>query len=393
MENAGESSYKVLAGLREQFLLSPDVIYLNHGSFGACPRPVFEAYQKWQLKLEQHPVEFLDLERRLPDRMRQARAQLARYVGADTDDLVYVPNATTGLNIVARSLPLQPGDEVLTSDHEYGALDRTWRLICQKRRARFVRQAVPLPVESTDQIVTAIWSGVTEKTRVLFLSHITSPTAVNFPVAELVQMANAAGIITVVDGAHAPGHVDLDLRALAADFYAGNCHKWLMSPKGSAFLYARPDKQSLLEPLVVSWGWESDDPGPSRFVDEQEWNGTRDVAAYLSVPAAIQFRQDHNWPAVQSACHGLLREARHRVKSLTGLPALTPDGSSWYGQMATLPMPACNEKELQRTLRQQHGIEIPAIRWKGRPYLRISVQGYNSADDIDALINALAALL
>jgi isopenicillin-N epimerase len=166
-----------------------------------------------------------------------------------------------------------------------------------------------------------------------------------------------------------------------------------MSPKGAAFLHARPDRQPLLEPLVVSWGWESDDPGPSRFVDEQEWTGTRDVAAYLSVPAALQFRQDHDWPAVQAACHALLRDVRQRVARLTGLPALTPDGSDWYGQMVTLPIPDCNEKELQRTLRREHDIEIPAIRWQDRPYLRVSAQGYNNAKDIDALIDALAKLL
>ncbi len=384
---------RILKRLRELFLLRSDVVYLNHGSFGACPRPVFAEYQRWQLELEREPVDFLSLERGFAARMRAAREALATFLGASADDLVYVPNATTGLNVVARSLPLQPGDEVLTSDHEYGALDRTWRLICRKRGARYVRREVPLPVESAEQVVEAIWSGVTRKTRVLFLSHITSPTAMILPLAELVQRARAEGIITVVDGAHAVGQIDLDLTALGVDFYAGNCHKWLMSPKGAAFLHARTEMQPLLEPLVVSWGWESDDPGVSRFVDEQEWTGTRDVAAYLAVPATLRFRRRHDWPEVQTACHALLREARDRIGCLTRLTPLTPDDPAWYRQMVTLPLPPCDEQILQRALRMDHGIEIPVISWNDRPYLRVSVQGYNTAADIDTLLNALTRLL
>jgi len=199
--------------LRDLFLLRPDVVFLNHGSFGACPRPVLEAYQAYQLELERQPVEFLG--RRFKDLMRQARESLAAFVGAEADDLVYVPNATTGLNAVAHSLQLQEGDEVLATDHEYGALDRTWRFICGKRGARYVRRPVPLPIESSEQVVAAIWAGVTPRTRVLFVSHITSPTAIVFPAAELVWRAREAGIITIVDGAHAPGQVPLDLTALA----------------------------------------------------------------------------------------------------------------------------------------------------------------------------------
>jgi len=225
------------SALCDLFLLDPDVIFVNHGSFGACPRPVFAAYQAWQRELERQPVEFLG--RRFAALIAEARTALGAYVGAGADDLVYVPNATTGLNIVARSLELAPGDEVLATDHEYGALDRTWRFICAKRGARYVRQPVELPITSAEEVVEAVWAGVTDRTRVLFLSHITSPTAIIIPVAELVRRAREAGIITVVDGAHAPGQIPLDLESLGVDFYAGNCHKWMMAPKGSAFLYAR----------------------------------------------------------------------------------------------------------------------------------------------------------
>jgi isopenicillin-N epimerase len=380
-----------MGDLRDLFLLRPDVVFLNHGSFGACPRPVFEVYRAWQLELERQPVAFLG--RRFAELMQEARQALASYAGADADDLVYVPNATTGLNIVARSLPLEPGDEILATDHEYGALDRTWRFVCARRGARYVRQPVRLPVTSPEQVVEAIWSGVTERTRILFVSHITSSTALVFPVAELARRARAAGIISVVDGAHVPGHAPLNLAALDADFYAGNCHKWMMAPKGAAFLYARRDKQPLLEPLVVSWGWQSEKPGPSRFIDEQEFQGTRDIAAYLATPAAIEFMQAHHWSAVGRNCHALVRHARQEITALTGLPPISPDGPAWFRQMAAFPLPSCDGEMLQRRLYDEFGVEIPIITWNGETLVRISVQGYNTRADVDRLVGALARLL
>jgi len=382
---------EVPMSLRELFLLQPDVVFLNHGSFGACPRPVFEAYQSWQLELERQPVEFLG--RRFNDLMCKARQSLAAFVGADADNLVYVPNATTGLNIVIRSLPLREGDEVLSTDHEYGALDRAWRFVCRKRGARYLRQPVPLPVESAEQVVEAIWSGVTPRTRALFLSHITSPTAIIFPVAELIRRAREADILTIVDGAHAPGQIPLDLNALGADVYSGNCHKWLMSAKGAAFLHVCREVQQKIEPLVVSWGWEADRPGPSRFIDEQEWQGTRDIAAYLSVPAAINFIQEHDWPRVRQECHELVRYARDRVSQLTGLPPVTPDLTEWFAQMAALPIPPCDLDVLKRRLYDEFRIEIPTVEWNGRHFVRISIQAYNTQADVDALVHALKTLL
>jgi isopenicillin-N epimerase len=377
--------------LRDLFLLRPDVIFLNHGSFGACPRPVFETYQRWQLELERQPVEFLG--RRFEALMGEARAVLGAFVGAETNDLVYVSNATTGLNIVARSLPLEPGDEVLSSDHEYGALDRTWRVVCQKRGARYVRRRVKLPVATAEQVVEAIWAGVTPRTRVLFVSHITSPTAIIFPIAELIRRAQEAGIITVIDGAHAPGQIPLDLETLGADFYAGNCHKWMMAPKGSGFLHARREMQSLLEPLVVSWGWESERPGPSRFVDHHEWQGTRDIAPFLAVPAALQFMEEHRWPEVQRACHELARYARQAITEITGLAPITPDSSEWFAQMATIPLPRCEPEPLRRRLYDEFGLEIPIVNWNERQFVRVSVQGYNTRADVDTLRDALQALI
>jgi isopenicillin-N epimerase len=233
----------VPAELKSLFLLDESVTYLNHGSFGACPRPVFAAYQQWQLHLERQPVLFLY--RRVDELLRESRARLGAYLGADADDLVYFLNPTTAVNMVARSLAsphtgfLQPGDEVLTTDHEYGAIDRTWRFICERTGACYVRQPIPLPATTQEALADRFWSGVNERTRVVFISHITSPTALIFPVAEICWRARRAGLLTIVDGAHAPGQIELDLSEVGADLYTGACHKWLCAPKGTAFLYAR----------------------------------------------------------------------------------------------------------------------------------------------------------
>jgi len=375
---------------RRLFLLRPDVIFLNHGSFGACPRPVFAVYQRWQRELERQPVEFLG--RRFPALMHAARAALAAYVGTRADDLVYVPNATVGVNVVARSLALRAGDEVLGTDHEYGALDRTWTFICERRGARYVQAAVPVPVRSARQVADAIWSRVTPHTRVLFCSHIAAPTALIFPVRELIRRARAAGILTVIDGAHAPGQVPLDLDALGADFYAGNCHKWMCAPKGAGFLFARPEAQPLLSPLVVSWGWRSERPSGSPFVDEQEWQGTRDVAAYLAVPAAIEFLRRHRWGSVQARCHALAARLRDGLLR-TGGRAVSPDSDRWYAQMVSVRLPVADAEAFQRRLYERFRIEIPVLSWNGKTLMRASVQAYNSAADVRALLDATAALL
>jgi len=377
--------------LRLLFLLDRDVVFLNHGSFGACPRAVFDAYQSWQVELERQPVEFLG--RRFEKLMYEARAALGAFVGADADDLIYVPNATTGLNIVARSLPLFAGDEVLSTDHEYGALDRTWRFTCQKRGARYIRRHVPLPITTAEEVVEAVWAGVTSRTKVLFLSHITSPTAIIFPIAELIRRAREAGIITVIDGAHAPGQIPLDLDDLGADFYAGNCHKWMMTPKGSAFLHARREMQSSLEPLVVSWGWDSFTLSPSQFIDHHQWQGTNDIAAYLAVPAAIQFMEEHDWPQVRLRCHELLRSVREAITKMTGLDPITLDTPEWFAQMAAFPLPPCDGESLRSRLYDEFSIEVPIITWNDLALIRVSIQGYNTPADVDSLTKALGLIL
>ena len=307
-----------MSELRQLFLLDPEVTFLNHGSFGATPKPVFEEYQRWQRELERKPVEFLD--RRFAERMAVSRAALADYFGTQRDNLVYVTNATVGANIVAHSLDLGFGDEVLATDHEYGACDRTWRFLSKKKGFVYVKQPISVPLASTEDFIEQLWRGVTARTKVIFLSHITSPTAVIFPVVEVCRLAREQGILTVVDGAHVPGQIHLNLEETGADFYTGNLHKWLCAPKGAGFLYARSEVQGILEPLVVSWGYEAERPGPSKFVDHHEWWGTRDIAAFLSVPAAIQFQRENDWGKVRVACHVLAVEAESRIREITGLP-------------------------------------------------------------------------
>jgi isopenicillin-N epimerase len=227
---------------------------------------------------------------------------------------------------------------------------------------------------------------------VLFVSHITSPTAIIFPVKELIDRARERNILTVIDGAHAPGQIDLNLTELGADFYAGNCHKWLCSPKGAGFLHARPEVQSLLEPLVVSWGWDSETPGDSPFIDHHEWTGTRDIAAFLSVPAAIQFQREHDWDDVRAECHAVACEFRQRVTELTGLPPLSPDSPEWYAQMVSVPLPDCDPQKLKIRLYDEHRIEIPLVAWDGKTLVRASFQAYNTREDVDCIVSALTHL-
>ncbi|HEY2593592.1 MAG TPA: aminotransferase class V-fold PLP-dependent enzyme [Chloroflexota bacterium] len=374
--------------IRGEFLLDPDVVFLNHGSFGACPRPVFEAYQRWQLELERQPVEFLS--RRQRPLIDEARAALAGYLHAGADDVVFLPNVTTALNVVARSLPLQPGDEILTTNHEYGALERTWTFVIEQRQASLKVQKLPRYLDDPNATVEAVWAGVTPRTKVLFLSHITSPTAVILPIERLIQRAREAGIWTVIDGAHAPGQIDLDLQGMQVDFYGGNCHKWLSSAKGAGFLYARPEVQHLVEPLVVSWGWRPRDPWSTPFVDSIQRQGTHDISAYLSVPAAITYQQERDWPGVRQECHELVRLARQGMLELSGVESSVADDPRWFAQMATLPLsPGSDTASIKQRLYDKHHIEIPANQWGETPSLRVSVQGYNTRQDIERLLHAV----
>jgi isopenicillin-N epimerase len=379
------------AELRRLFLIRDDVTFLNHGSFGACPRPVFERYQWWQREAETQPVEFHV--RRAPILLEAARATLGRYLNADADDIVYVTNATVGVNIVARSLDLGPGDEILAGNHEYGACVRTWRFLCQQTGAHYRQFDIPVPVTSREDIVERFLAEVTPATRVIFLSHITAPTACILPVEEICRRARALGIITVVDGAHAPGQIEIDLERIGADFYTGNLHKWLCAPKGAAFLHARRELQPVLKPLVVSWGEELAFPSSSDFINQHQYRGTREISAPLSVPDAIAFQQEHDWPSVRLRCHQMISHARPIICDLLGATPITPDSPEWYAQMCAFLLPdEIDGALLKSLLYEQYRIEIPVFAWNGRETLRVSVQGYNGWSDLERLFDAVASL-
>src|SRR6185503_9768990 len=321
-----------MLSLKKYFLLDPNIHFLNHGSFGATPKSVFREYQRWQLELERQPVEFLG--RRITKLMADSRAVLGKYLGTHADNLVYTPNATIALNIIARSLELSSNDEVLATDHEYGAMDRMWRFLSKERGFRYINEQIRTPLTTKENFIHDSWQSVTPRTRVIFISHITSPTALIFPIKDILRRAGEAGILTIIDGAHAPGQIPLPLDSLGADFYCGNLHKWLCAPKGAGFLHARPEVQHLLKPLVVSWGYESETPSGSNFIDYHDWWGTRDHSAFLAVPAAIQFQKKNDWDTVRESCHGLLRETQARICKLTGLAPLHSPADAWFAQMA-----------------------------------------------------------
>jgi isopenicillin-N epimerase len=357
-------------GTRDLFQLDAEVAYLNHGAFGACPRPVFDVYQAWQRELEREPVDLF--ERRLAGELARVREAIGEYLGAPADDLALVLNATTALNAVLRSLPLAPGDEILTTGHEYGAVERLLAFVAERTGARIVR--------GPGADAETIWTGATARTRVLVVSHVTSPTALLLPVEELCRRAREAGVLSVVDGAHGPGHVPLDLAHLGADFYAGNCHKWLCAPKGAGFLHARPEVQELLEPLVVGWGY-----GESSFATGHDWQSTRDPAAYLAVPAAIAFVRGHGRAA---ECRRLLADGSRQLAAA----GFEPFAHDQLLQMAAFRLPACDAEEVRRRLVDEFRIEAPVREWNGERLVRVSVAPYTTSEDLQRLSAALAAV-
>lgn len=379
--------------MRELFELEPGLAFLNHGSFGAVPKPVTEALHAWQQRMERNPVQFLG--RESAARLLHAREQLAAFLGARAEHLVFVPNATTGVNLVARSLALQAGDEVLGTTLEYGACDATWQRVCAARAAHYVRARIALPFVR-ESFVAQVMAAVTPRTRLLFVSHIASTTALILPVADLVAAAHALGLPVLVDAAHAPGQLDVDLDAIGADFTTGNCHKWLCAPKGTAFLHARPEHHASLDATVTSWGYVAGSGGHTGFdaytgrstlERRLQWQGTRDICSCLAVAAAIDFHRQHLTPAVRVQCH---QQAVALMADLAGRFALEPIGcDSDFAQMAPIPVPPCDAEALRKRLYEDHRVEVPVTQHEGRTFVRVSVQGYNSADELQRLREAL----
>ncbi|MBI1249833.1 aminotransferase class V-fold PLP-dependent enzyme [bacterium] len=371
------------------FLLDPDVIFLNHGSFGACPRQVFYEYQRWQQRLEQQPVQFL--QRELPGLLADARRQVAEYLGAKPTELVFVPNPTFASNTIAKSLDLGPGDEVLISDQEYGACRFAFQSAAQKKGFRIVEQSIPLPVQSNESIVESFWQGVTKNTKLIFLSHITSTTALTLPVAQICERARDAGILTMIDGAHAPGQIGVDLGAIGADFYTATCHKWMCAPKGSGVFHVREDRQHLVEPLVVGWGWgpEKTFHRDNEFLEHHEWLGTYDPSAYLTVPAAIAWQKECITDEVRQQSCDLAHYAVESASQIDGIERVHPD--AFFSQMGLIDVTArkFDAEALKSRLYDTYRIEIPVIRWHDRMFLRVSAHAYTTKGHIDTLLRAL----
>jgi isopenicillin-N epimerase len=378
--------------------LDPSVIFLNHGSFGACPTDVLRHQEALRAEMEANPVRFLS--RELDDRLAAARHTLAGFVGAEADDLAFITNATSGVNTVLRSLALGAGDELLTTDHAYSACKNTLDFVARRTGATVVVATLPFPVAARDDVVAAVMAKVSHRTRLALVDHVTSPTALVLPIERVIAELGARGVDVLVDGAHAPGMVALDLGSLGAAYYAGNCHKWLCAPKGAAFLWVRRDRQQDVHPLTISHGATVTRAGRSRFRLEFDWTGTDDPTPWLTVPTAIDYLGSlvpGGWPGLRARNRDLALEARRLLCDVAGTSPPCPD--TMVGSIASVRLPdglttdiAWRRPDpLQATLYERWGIEVPVMSWPAAPQrlLRISVQLYNSREHYARLAEAL----
>lgn len=375
--------------MKELYHLDPSITFLNHGSFGACPKPVFEVYQNWQRKLEQQPVEFMAI--KVYDFLEEARHALGDYVGCHGDDLIFVTNPTTAVNTVIRSLDLGLDDEVLMTDMEYGSLVRTWEHYAQDKGFSIVQQPTSIPLTTHEDYIEHFWKAVTERTKIIYLSEITSSTGLILPVVAICKKAKEAGIMTIVDGAHVPAHIPLNIAEMDPDVYVGACHKWLSAPKGSSFLYVKKSLQETIEPLIISWGSEVD-RSPSPFIYESQYQGTWDPSAFLTVPAAIQFQQEHDWNSERERSRALNRETRDRIYEIIDTVPICPNTEEWLGQMASIITNIENRLDFKWCLMDKYKIEIPVFPWGDKILFRTSFNAYNDENDADRLIEVLGKL-
>lgn len=388
--------------LARYWTLDPEIAFLNHGSFGACPSPVQQVQQQLRDRIERQPVQFFV--RDLEGLLDEARASLAAFLGADAEDVALVPNATAGVNAVLRSMELKPGDELLTTNHEYNACRNTMEFVAERAGAKVVVATIPFPLESEQQAATAILDAVTPRTRLALLDHITSQTALILPIELLTTELARMNVPVLVDGAHAPGMVPVDLKKLGAAYYTGNCHKWLCAPKGSGFLHVQRDYQATVRPAIISHGANSTRRDRSRFLIEFDWTGTTDPTAVLSFPAALEFMGSllpGGWDALRDHNRSLALKARTLLCSALGLPPPCPD--DMIGSIASLPLPPGSDKppssplyadSMQDVLLERYGIEVPVIPWPAVPQrlIRVSAQVYNTLGQYQRLADALKEL-
>lgn len=366
--------------------LRPDTIYLNHGSFGPPPRVVREAQQQWRAWLDEQPMDFLV--RQYEPAYFTACERLATFIGTTSDNLVFAENATAAMNHVAKSFRLAPGDEVLLTDHEYGAVVRIWQRACAEAGATVKTVDLPLPLTTAAGVVQNIVAALAPQTKLVVVSHITSPTAVILPVAQICAALRERGVATVIDGPHAIAQLPVALDGLDCDYYCASLHKWLCAPFGSGFLYVHPRRQATAQPAQLSWGriYVED---RHTWRDEFVWSGTRDASNWLAVPAAIDFLEAYGLERFRAETHTLAQYARQRLVELTGLEPIVPDDAAWYGSMAHVPLPPGDARSLQRALWERHRIEVPIVAWKERRYIRVSCHLYNTREQVDTLLRVL----
>jgi isopenicillin-N epimerase len=376
---------------RDEWAIRPDTIYLNHGSFGPTPRSVRDCQLKWQAQLASQPMDFFV--RNCEAAWLAARKRLAEFVGTTPNNLVFMENSSAAMNVVANSFALGSQDEVLLTDHEYGAVLRIWQRACRAAgAAEPIIASLPPKFESADQVADAIFAAATDRTRLLIVSHITSPTAVILPVQKICDEARRRGIAVCIDGPHAPAQAPLAIDALGCDFYTASLHKWVSAPIGSGFLYVAPHRQDAARTPQLSWG-RLLPAKPKEWWEEFVWPGTRDPSAYLASTAAIDLLERVGLPNFRTHTHALAKHARERIVELTQLEPPTPDSDEWYGSMASVPLPPGDAPALQKSLWQKYGIEIPVVDRSGNRSIRVSCHLYTGVDHIDALLQALKALL
>ena len=379
-----------MQNISESFLLKKDITFLNFGSFGACVKPVFDKYQQYQLELEQEPVQFITVKGL--QYLAQSRKALGAYLNCNQDDLVYVTNPSYAVNIIAKSLALQPGDEILTTSLEYGACDKTWEYYCKKSAAIYKKQTINFPIKSKENFIDQFFKGLTAKTKMIFISHITSSTGLRLPVEEICAIAKEKGLLTFIDGAHGPAQVPVDLQNLQADIYTGACHKWMLTPKGSSFLFVKKEYQHLFDPLVVSWGYNTALSSGSQFLDYHQMQGTRDFSAFLCIPEAIHFMQQNDWENVSLKYRQLTQQNAMELCSLLNAKPLAPITNDFIAQLYSAEIKTKEPERLKNHLYDDYKIEIPVMRHGEKVYLRYSLNAFNTQRDLDILFDAITKI-
>ena len=372
--------------IRSLFALDFSYAFLNHGSFGAVPRAVLEAQERWRREIEARPIEMLG--RRSDELIDRGRRAAAKFLGARLEDLGFVTNATEAINAVLRSMDIRAGDELLTTTHVYNAIRQTMKYVASRGGGRMIEVDVPLPMRSGDAIVDALAKAMTERTRLIVIDHVSSPTAIVFPIQKIIELASKRGIDVLVDGAHAPGMIELEIESLGAAYYAGNLHKWVCAPKGAGFIWARSDRKSRVHPATISHHLGEG------FADEFSWQGTRDITPWICVADAIECLNQFGWDNVRRHNHALATWAQQMLFETWAVEPTSPLDGSMIGSMATVALPEVlrrfeKPELLAAMLYERHRIEVPVLDWGGRWWVRVSCQLYNMAEDYERLARAV----